>query len=199
MKIIYTLFFVFLFSSSFAQIDKGTWMFAGGGGLDIYTNSRLEQPDGNPENVNYTEIKIEGSVGYFFLDRFAVGLRPGFNVRMYSKIPADDQYSLALGPFARYYFLKRGKSFNILADAAYQRGINWGREYAITGGADFFSLKGGTEIFFNDATGFEILFGYAYNSYKNNNPNSIVSTSTTDGFQTSIGLVIHLFNNKNLK
>lgn len=194
-KLISTIFFAFISVQSFGQIEKGTWMLRGEGSVYAYNSSNNFLPDSSFTSDIFTKINLSASAGYFFYDRVVAGLKLVFTVDLNGKTSVfkdDNQNSLALGPYVRYYFLKNEGHFNILAEADYQRGFNWGKKYALAGGSDYYSLMGGTEIFFNEAAGIEIMLGYKHYSYKNNNPTYFLYKGNYDAFQTSIGLVIHL-------
>lgn len=102
---------------------------------------------------------IAPSIGYFLVDKFAVGIRPSFNYSQNNLIAGGkDQTVLAVGPFIRYYFLPSGRPFNILAETAYA--------YYIFNNASTFKQHGlfvaaGPVIYFNTSVGLEFLFGYS--------------------------------------
>jgi hypothetical protein len=99
---------------------------------------------------------------------------------------------LAVGPFARYYFLNTDKPFNILADVSYQFGYL--QQLGLLhekGKNNTFSAMGGTEIFFNSTAGMEILLGYINKTVSiENSPGAFKNSKS--GFQVSIGFTLHL-------
>jgi len=99
---------------------------------------------------------------------------------------------LAVGPFARYYFLKDDRQFNLLGDVSCQFGTNQelNGEHP-KGKFNSFLVMTGIEAFFNSSVGLEILVGYKQQvaSY-DNSPSAYIDNRK--GFQTSIGFQFHL-------
>lgn len=174
------------------QLSKNTWLT--GGAASFYTyHGTYTSPTINQKN-KYTNIDLSASIGYFFMDKLAGGIRPYFSSTKGEIIGvgSTNGYRLAAGPFARYYFLNTEKPFNILGDVSYQLGIN--RNLGVLhekGKLNTFSVMAGTEVFFNSTAGLEILLGYVNKiSTIDNSPNA--STSNQKGFQISIGFQLHL-------
>lgn len=198
MKILFAFISVLIFSlSSVAQITKGIWLVGGSGSFYSYTED-YSNPTYN-QTAKYTSIDIAASVGYFIIDKFAAGLRPSFSSYKGEVVRASvgsggktNSYRLAIGPFARYYFLNTDKPFNILIDASYQMGIlqQLGALHE-KGKNNTLSIMGGTEIFFNQTAGVEILFGYTKRILSIENSPSTFN-NTKSGFQVSIGFTFHL-------
>lgn len=174
--------------ASLSQITKNNWL-VGGSANFFSSKSTFSNEAYNPasEEIN---LGIAPHIGYFPLDKFAVGLSPSFSWGKGKVTTEGGGYSnikrFLIGPFARYYFLNTEKPFNILVSTAYQYGI-----YSFKptkGKIDIFSVSAGTVIFFNWSVGLELMLGYSSrvedieNTYK----------TTQKGFQTSIGLQIHL-------
>ena len=190
--------------TSNAQLNKKTWLVGGSGSFYSY-NEDYTSPTFN-QHAKFTSIDIATSVGYFIVNKFVVGLRPSFSSykgEVASTSVASggktNSYKLAIGPFARYYFLNSEKPFNILADVSYQVGIN---KYLVTprekGKNNTFLIMGGTEIFFNQTAGIEILLGYVQRVVSiENSPGAY--NNTKSGFQVSIGFTLHLEKLKNKK
>ena len=109
-----------------AQLDKGVWLGGGSGSFYSY-NETYTSPTYN-NTAKYTTIDVSASLGFFFIDKLAAGLRPTFSsYKGEVTSPGGgktNSYKIAIGPFARYYFLNTDKPFNILADVSYQFGIN---------------------------------------------------------------------------
>ncbi len=180
------------------QLNKGIWLVGGSGSFynyhEDYTSTQTNF------TAKYTEIDIAGSIGYFLADKFAAGLRPTFSsskgVAMQNGIPngSSNDNKMAVGPFARYYFLQSDRAFNLLSDVSYQWGITQ-RLGALheKGKNNTFSIMAGPEIFFNTSAGLEILLGYSQNisSIENSLPESN-SNINKKGLQISIGFQLHL-------
>lgn len=177
---------------TYGQLSKNTWLIGGAGSLYTYTETY------NTSSANYTakytNIDITASVGYFFMDKLAGGLRPTFSSIKGSSsgVGSTNSYRLAIGPFVRYYFLDEEKSFNLLADICYQAGINnWKDGYPAKGKYNTFYLQAGAEFFFNSSVGLEFLIGYKSQTASIDNSPSAYNRDLK-GLQTSIGLQFHL-------
>jgi hypothetical protein len=178
-----------------AQLDKGTWMVGGSGSFYSYNEAyTLPLLPASNYNGKATNIDVSASVGYFIADKFVGGLRSSFSSYKEDNGAggSTNSYRLAIGPFARYYFLKDDKQFNLLTDIGYQFGL-----YQMLGALhekgknNIFSAMGGTEIFFNGTAGMEILLGYAQQILSiENSPNGF--NYKKSGLQVSIGFTLHL-------
>lgn len=135
--------------STTAQLTKGNWLVGGSG--SFYSYSEDYSTTTFNQAAKYTNIDIAASVGYFIIDKFTIGLRPSFSSYKGKVVSASvgsggstNSYRVAIGPFARYYFLKIDKQFNVLTDIGYQFGINnWQDGYPAKGKYNSFSLMGG--------------------------------------------------------
>ncbi len=181
--------------SAFGQLSKKTWLVGGSGSLYSY-NEDYATPNANFTS-KYINIDLSASIGYFLVNKFACGLRPTFSSSKgeSSGGGSTNSYRLAIGPFARYYFLKTDKVFNILTDVSYQFGLlqQLGALHE-KGKYNTFSLMAGTEVFFNSTAGLEILVGYKNQVTTIDNSPSAFS-SNKNGFQVSIGFQLHLEKN----
>jgi hypothetical protein len=178
-------------SSAHAQLTKKNWLVGGNGSYYNYNE------DFSATSVNYTvkarNIDISSTVGYFFVDRLTAGLRPYFSAFKSESSGGGkmNYYRLAIGPFARYYFLKGERRTNLLADVGYQFGVN--KDFPTLtnkGKFNIFSTVGGIEIFFNSSAGVEILFGYV--NKVSSLDDSPMQRSNKKGFQLSVGFQLHL-------
>jgi len=196
------LFFAFITTiNANAQLTKNYWLIGGSGSFKTYkSNETFMFPVSTGE---YTEIQRNikqfdavPKVGYFIVDKFAVGLSASFSsAKSTSKTlngsasgGSSKSYSFSAGPFMRYYFLDEDKPFNILTEINYQYGksINLDEK----GSINKFILLIGPEIFLNSSTGLEFLMGYDYNKIKMENKNSV--STTNNGFFFAIGFQLHL-------
>ena len=78
MKLLITVLLFFGFSyTSTAQLKKGIWLVGGSGSFYAYSEEY------SSANINqkgtFTNIDVTATLGYFIIDKFALGLRPGFN------------------------------------------------------------------------------------------------------------------------
>lgn len=194
-KIVLFLILITGYASAKCQLDKGTWL-AGGSG-SFYSYKENYTATNNNVQFKYADINAFASIGYFFTDKVAVGMRPTFSSLKGHGIGTSEGISThsiqyAIGPFARYYFLKADNPYNLLADVSYQLGSNYrlGGLHE-KGKYNAFSFMVGPELYFNTAVGIEFLFGYTQKttSIENSSENF---NSVDKGFQASIGFQFHL-------
>lgn len=177
---------------SYGQLSKNTCLVGGSGSF----NSSHEHFS-TPVIVGtekQTSVEMSATVGYFLLDKLSAGARPFLS---FLKVKSQgggttSSYQLAIGPFARYYFLKKDKAFNLLADISYQFGFNHVKNgYAGLGKFNTLSVMAGTAVFFTKTAALEILLGYkkqaASIEHTIANYNSIEK-----GLQVSVGFALHL-------
>lgn len=197
MKIL-ILFFALLFvRNAHGQLEKSIWLVGGAGSFYSY-NEDYTTPTYS-QTAKFTNIDFAASFGHFIFDKFAIGLRPNFSSYKGKVISASggsggstNSYRVAIGPFARYYFLNTDKPFNVLADVSYLFGFL--RQLGALhekGTNNSFSVMGGTEVFFNSSAGMEVLLGYTQSTVSiENSPGAFKNTK--NGFQISIGFTLHL-------
>jgi long-subunit fatty acid transport protein len=193
MKIILTFIFYFVTQSIFAQLEKGIWHT--GGLADIYSyNQEYASQAFNVESKS-TQINLSSNIGYFVMDKFSIGLKPGFSS---SRTKTNNQANLttnlqrySIGPFARYYLLNMDNRYNLVTEASYQWGFLGGEKNS--GSINNATILVGPVIYFNSSVGLEFLLGYKYTSEKLNdfdgNPNI---SDRKNGFFMGIGFQIHL-------
>lgn len=174
-----TLFFPFIIFTSNGQVTKKNWMVGGSG--------RLES---QKETLNSSEVKIfnvalSPSIGYFFIDKFAGGIR--FRLA-YSKIDFNGGPSkttvFGIGPFFRYYFLNPYNRVNVFAESAYQY-LRYSSNSGTSNNANVFTFSAGPVIYFNTSVGIEFTANYEISE----NNDAIIKTNT---FFLNIGFQIHL-------
>ena len=200
MKCLFTILAIVCFSiSANCQLDKKIWL-VGGNGTFNSTNDNFQSTTVASE-YKVTEIKIIPNIGYFIIDKFAVGLRSSFSWRKDKGISANAGNSNTLrfdyGPFVRYYFLEKEKPLNFLADLSYQFG-NLKFISNDKGVRNNLSILAGPVVYFNSSVGIELLLGYKIEKEKLTKSTSIPQYFYTDikkGFQASIGFQIHLEKN----
>jgi hypothetical protein len=186
---------VFLFSiSSFGQLDKKTWLVGGSGTFNA--NSDNFQSTTVTSEYQVTEIKVTPNIGYFIVDKLALGVKSSFFWRKDKGISSNAGNSKTLrfdyGPFVRYYFLTKEKPFNLLADLSYQFG-NLKFISNDKGVRNNFSIMAGPVIYFNSSVGVELLLGYKIEKEKLTTSTNVPDyTDTKKGVQLSIGFQIHL-------
>jgi len=169
----------FIFSNAYSQITKGNWLVGGTGSFA----SQLEKL--NAVDVNGLKITLSPDIGYFLVDKFAVGAMPSFayNKNKYNGGTSFTQ-QISIGPFLRYYFLRPEKTINIFVESAYQYSVISGS----SGSSQYqnsFIFSAGPVVYFNSSVGLELTANYEIY----NNPRAIASAKT---FSLGIGFQIHL-------
>ncbi|MEP6677159.1 MAG: hypothetical protein ABJA78_18505 [Ferruginibacter sp.] len=177
-----------------SQISKGNWLVGGSGSLYSYNEDYQTTPPVNSVQYKYLNVDISASIGYFLLDKIVLGLRPAFSWFKGKGVSftgnasggSTDNKRYQIGPFGRYYFLKKDKEFNIVGDISYQYGVVDLNDPS-NGHLNTFTISAGPVLYFNSSVGLEILLGYSSrNEFYGDNKDY------RKGFLTSIGLQIDL-------
>jgi len=163
MKSILLFFIGFIFyHNADSQITKGNWMI---GGAASFRSSDYERVPGFLSKQ--TLIQLSGEVGYFIIDKLALGLKPGYD-RTDTYNPHNIVNTYSLGPFARYYFLPIDKYVNIFSELSYQHGIQKTNQTSFGNNSNNFSGVGGLAVFFNSSVALEFTLGYSVYLYNYN-------------------------------
>lgn len=174
-KIILILIFVISNLPIYAQLEKKTWLLGGSGSFSSTVSTVTYTNNVDPITLNaYFEkskvfnLNLSPSIGYFLLDKFALGLKPTITweksqgvdgTNGVSLIPNKNSRNFLIGPFFRYYFLKKEKPFNFLIESTYQFGMV--RVFDnIKGNTNNLSILAGTSLYFNKTIALEFLLGY---------------------------------------
>jgi len=191
-----------LFSLSVnAQLDKKTWLVGGSGSFDSYRQEYNIQLQPQPINSSFDhkEINITAIIGYFVINKLAIGIKPEFLYHTYFMTGSpnsgigESPAKLIIGPFIRYYLLNKEKPFNVFAEASYQTGMNNYTTVQLKSKGNYskFTVMAGTEIFFNSSVGVELSLGYKTTKETMNEPITPY-TDIRKGFQMGVGFKIHL-------
>ena len=168
-----------------SQITKGNWLVGGNASysqkkFSIATNAMYKQ----------TDLQITPLVGYFLMDKFAVGLNPSLDfvkISVGSDGPSTNTI-ISVGPFVRYYFLEADKIFNLFGQGSYAYGSNTGK---VQGGQrqgynlNTFAFSGGPVLYFNRSVGLEFTINYSTTKY-------VGVKGANDQLSYGIGFQIHL-------
>ena len=169
-----------IFNATNAQLTKGNWLVGGNGSF-----SSTKYNSTVTASYNQTYIQISPSIGYFIIDKLAVGLRPGYS---YSKAETGTnnyaQNVFNIGPFVRYYFLEPDKRVNILTEASYQHTISKVTDNPSVP-SNGFSFLAGPVIYFNPTVGLEFTIGY--NTFRYGG-----ESTSSNTILLGLGLQIHL-------
>lgn len=191
MKKTILLFFItsIFFNEANCQITKDNWMVGGN------ANFAFSNASGGGNDSKTTNLSLAPNIGYFFIDKFAGGVRLSFN-RDHIKYGPSNNFSTfrtySIGPFVRYYFLDVDKQYNILIEGSYQ----FGNEKIETtnstsnNSTNIISFSAGPVIYFNSSVGIEFLLNYS-------STGTIGYKGRGNSFGISIGLQIHLEKDKN--
>lgn len=179
---------------TFAQLEKGTWILGGTASLrafeETFTGNNFKKVE------NKLNFKIAPNIGYFFANKFNIGLRTAYESSQTYFIVGgapNRSHNIAIGPFARYYFLNTEKPFNILIDAGYQLGYSWwvppvdNSGYYNNNKSDNFEISVGPVVFLTENVALELSLGYIYQSSIRKD----YSATINKGFNTGVGLQFH--------
>lgn len=155
--------------ASNAQIDKGNWMMGGGAAFSSYKN----QSEGTSSKA--TGFQIHPIIGYFVIDNVAVGASAQF-----AFINNLNNNSYGIGPFVRYYLLKKEKPINIFSEARYEYSVL----KLLNAQTENFNVKLGTVYFLNDSVGIEVALNYSTQKSNQNIENQAI--------YLNVGFQIHL-------
>lgn len=161
------------FLTSNAQITKGNWMV--GGSSSFSNKESYQHKNPNSSKLKFSEFELNANLGYFFIDNLQMGLKMGYNNYMFSSYGGQDRFSLKLGPYSRYYFLKPEKLVNLYIDGSYFFGKKSIASGEIQDNLNGFSISAGPTIFFNSSVAMELGINYSStkfigtNGYTENN------------------------------
>lgn len=193
MKISPFLIIVFCFSylNVSAQLTQGNWLVGGTGNFYSYADNTSSSTYNIDSKM--TRIDISPSVGYFLIDKLALGFKPTFSSIKGKVTNTGGMYTNVqrywIGPFGRYYLLDKENPFNIVTEISYQFGIF--NSEGQKGNLSKFSALVGPVIYFNSCVGLEFLLGYSQSKEDVELANKIIMK----GFQAAIGFQIHLSKN----
>lgn len=174
--------FIFMLFTGQAQITKHNWMV---GGNALFSSQTQKLGSLNAKGIN---IKLAPNVGYFFIDKFAGGIKGGLS---YSQLKYNgvkiNTTRFDVGPFLRYYFLNIDNKINLLAEGCYQYSHTSATNNA-SNNENAITFSAGPVIYFNSSIGIEFTLNYQH-------------LNSTDAYVNAIyfgiGFQIHLEREKN--
>lgn len=175
---------------SYAQLNKGNWLVGGVGNFTSTKNSYSNPSISQMADVIF--LNLSPDIGYFFIDKLSVGIKPGFTWNKTEVLPinggggSSNIKRFEVGPFIRYYLLNADNPYNILADISYQFGT--ARNKPANGNISTFSISAGPVIYFNTSVGLEVLIGY----YQKNEEFKNSYSSGQKGLQVGVGFHFYL-------
>lgn len=168
-KIILAAVLIISANAAFSQVMKGQWLIGGS------ANIASQKVGGE----TFTNISFNPNAGYFFMDKFAGGLR----VNLASATGGFSSFTAQ--PFLRYYFLPAVQKVNVFADAGFGFGSTKPGDGASSVSSNAFTIMAGPAIFLNQHTALEI--APYYTSIGGDG-----GGSRTSQFGLNIGFQIHL-------
>ncbi|MBX3256343.1 MAG: hypothetical protein KF862_19560 [Chitinophagaceae bacterium] len=174
-RLLFLAFFLFTLKLSYCQVTKQNWLL---GGTGQYNSGSLADTYGN-ESIKEHNIQIQPNIGYFFVDKLAVGIRINIALSRHTDLGNRSNMqsnSFGFGPFIRYYILNSENRINFLTEGSYQ--YQFDRKNVL-------GFAGGPVIYFNRSVGLEFLAGYTFTDYVQNKSN-------IKNFYVGIGLQVHL-------
>lgn len=146
----FLLFFTF---DSFSQTSRGHWILIGNGSFNSLRNASA-----GTLQYKETDLTLTASIGYFVLDRFALGVKPSYTYGSNSIVNNGEKESVfSIGPFARYYLLSEERQFNIFTEAGYSYAKNSQNKFE----QNTYYVLAGPVLYFNTSVGLEFTTGYA--------------------------------------
>lgn len=186
-------------------LNKGNFLIGGTLGFSTSSSSLDITADGvstDAEGARSTLFNISPSIGYFFVDRFALGIGLDYTLQKVEE-PRDGDIDitetlnsdLLFGPFARYYLpVSEDKSFFLEATFGFgTTASEFDGESTITN-VSLIGIGPGFTIFSNDAIGIEALVKYNFARSKTdvdvNNINTEI-ISRTNQVDFSVGFQVY--------
>jgi hypothetical protein len=170
-----------------AQLTKGNWLVGGSGSF----SSDKQVATSASTNIKSTTVGITPNIGYFIIDKFAVGMNLGFEINKLkaANIPTSSITNYYAGPFLKYYLLQEDELINLFVYGNYNYGVTRGKNYGMVDKSSGYrySVSGGPVIFFNSSTALELSIGWYH-------ARSIEDKVYTNSIKLGLGFQIHLDN-----
>ncbi len=177
-----------------AQTQKGNWLIGGSGSFTSNNHKMSSFPSNEGStstNSKTSSLLLNGNIGYFVKDRFAIGISPNIHLwnmkDTYANYPylnsSSNGSSIGLGLFTRYYFLNNQEKFNFIGEASY----GFDKVTDEDAYQKKTSISIGPVLFLNSNTSLDFLLNYS-NSNKNYTRNKV----TDNSISLNIGLQIYL-------
>ncbi|MDY0103964.1 MAG: hypothetical protein RBS07_13600 [Lentimicrobium sp.] len=94
-------------SCTFAQVEKGNWLFGGSSNLEFNSEKEKVKMDNVTNELGtYRDFDFRPQVGYFVIDKLPVGLAMDISLDKMKYSDSDSEYiwnDYVFGPFVRYY------------------------------------------------------------------------------------------------
>jgi len=183
-------FLLALTATAFTQISKGQFLI--GGNINFESTKDENSVNGTHESTNYF---ISPNIGYFIINKMAIGLRIDFRSYNSKSQNLETHYiNTSISPFLRYYFLPLQRKVNAFIDASYIHDKSkWSSDsnpaYFVKTKGYYFS--GGPSIFLTDQIALEFTLGYRHTKSDD------FGDTRVNKFSSGFGLQIHFGKIKN--
>lgn len=155
-----------------AQTEKGSWVVGGSTTIGFNSvGSKVDYNGGSVDGPKVSTFNFTPSVGYFVMNKLAVGLDLGFTSvsTKYNDDGSNDKYTtstFSLMPTATYYFTTESKLFPYLgAGLGYASTKEKDNSYETKVDGFAWKGKGGVAYFITDKVAIDI--GLSYHRYSN--------------------------------
>jgi hypothetical protein len=163
------------------QVSKNNWLTGGNG---EFSDDNTSFNSGS--EIKGTQLNISTKLGYFPIEKFAFGLLVNYGQTTNKSNNVKTKGSnLGVGPFARYYFLKKDNITNIVAEGFVTYTTVTNKVFAINSSFINYGFLAGPVIYVNSSVGIEFLLGYK--GYKTTN-----GDTKNKGFHINIGFQLSL-------
>lgn len=165
--------------TSYSQITKNNWLVGGNGRFS------LQKQTLNSSDVKGLNINLSPNIGYFFVDKFAGGIRTmlSYNEVKFNGVTSRTTQT-GLGPFFRYYVLGEENFVNMFSEVSYNY-INYSSNTGNSNSTNSFTFAAGPSFFLNSSVAIELTANYELLSSKATN-------TSAKTFFIAIGFQIHL-------
>lgn len=191
-KILAVILSVFIVTPSSAQFSKGTILLGGNVSIDFTTNKTIAGST-TTTNSSTSSLSLLPNVGYFVMDRLALGAGLQLNTSSTSVDGSRASFannSFAFQPFGRYYFDKFYGQASIGFGSYKNESTNGNGVTTTTKGSLFnWGIAGGYVFLLNDHVGLEPQIGYGSQS---TSPDGSNVTDRNAGLFLRLGVQVYL-------
>jgi outer membrane protein len=185
-KILFSLLFLLVSITSFAQTEKGSWLLGGAASLGTSSSS--------VSSSSQTSIIIQPKVGYFLIDNLTLGASLPFSYGSSSGSSLSST-SFGIAPFLRYFFLNGKVKPFLEVEGGYSSisvsGSN--NSYYNT----VFGAGGGLAIFLTKSAALDLSLNYRTYNYNTTTSGNYNISTTGNTFGLQVGFLVYLGGSRN--
>lgn len=196
-QLLTTAILIFAISLNAQVLIKGNFVVGSTVGFST-ANSKVTSGNTEGQGLRARQFNIAPSIGYFAMDRLAVGIGADYTLNSV-KEPNEDQTddsNLLFGPFARYYVQTTDNvAFFVLADFGFGHSSDeqlvGSAKQAIQTNIFAMGVGPGITVFSEGGFGIEAIFKYNFAQSKFDTENAGIKTNTTTSsnqFALSLGM-----------